>query len=172
MSHRLVSRTHMRCIFKDRIWMNGSSSPAYRARCPRQPMNRRSTNFFSARRGTTLVEVIAALVILGTILAAMLIARGRFVRQDVQARRRIEATRALDALVHRWMNGPVSAIPVQATGSLGDDSGQTWSTHLMRDPAAEEIGARVLHVDVFDRSERQPIVALDLLIHPEQSNGT
>src|SRR4051812_46472084 len=106
-------------------------------------MNRRYSNFSPARRGTTLVEVIAALVIFGTILAAMLIARGRFVRQDVQARRRIEATRALDALVTGWMNGPVSAIPVQATGSFGDESGQTWRTHLLRDPSAEEIGARV-----------------------------
>jgi type II secretory pathway pseudopilin PulG len=135
-------------------------------------MNRRWNNFFAARRGTTLVEVVAALVILGTILAAMLIARGRFVQQDVQARRKIEASRALDALVNGWMNGPASAIPVQATGSLPDAPGQTWSTRLLRDPSAEEIGARVLRVDVFDRSERQPIVTLDLLIHPEQSNGT
>src|SRR5436190_17546 len=135
-------------------------------------MNRRSNNFSPARRGTTLVEVIAALVILGTILAAMLIARGRFVRQDVQAKRKIEATRALDALVGGWMNGPVSAIPLQATGSFPNASDQTWSTRLIRDPSAEEIGARVLRVDVFDRSERRPIVTLDLLIHPVQSNGT
>ena len=111
-------------------------------------------------------------MILGTILAAMLIARGRFVRQDAQAKRKIEATRALEALVGSWMNGPVSAIPVRATGLLAEDSGHTWSTHLIRDPSAEEIGARVLRVDVFDRSERQPIVTLDLLIHPEQGNGT
>src|SRR5438874_7524978 len=129
-------------------------------------MNRRSNNFFAARRGTTLVEVIAALVILGTILAAILIARGRFVRQDVQARRKIEATRALDALVDGWMNGPASAIPAHATGTFPDNSGQTWSTHVIHDPSAEEIGARVLRVDVFDRSERGPIVSVDLLMHP------
>ena len=135
-------------------------------------MKRKSNNFSPARRGTTLVEVIAALVILGTILAAMLIARGRFVRQDVQARRKIEATRALDTLVGGWMNGPTSAIPVQSTGSFPDAPDQIWSTRVIRDPSAEEIGARVLRVDVFDRSERQPVVSLDLLIHPEQSNGT
>src|SRR2546423_15614447 len=116
-------------------------------------MNRRSNNFLAARRGTTLVEVIAALVILGTILAAVLIARGRFVRQDVQARRRIEAARALDALVHGWMNGPVSAVPMQATGTFADST-QTWTTRVIREPSAEQIGARVLRVDVFDRSDR------------------
>lgn len=124
-----------------------------------------------ARRGTTLIEVIAALVILGTILAAMLIARGRFVTQEIQARRRTQATRALDAMVDGWMNGPVSAIPMQATGTFAD-SAQTWTTRVIRDPSAEQIGARVLRVDVFDRSQRQPIVTLDLLIHAEQPNGT
>src|SRR5438046_8637200 len=93
---------------------------------------RRSNNFSAGRRGTTLVEVIAALVILGTILAAMLIARGRFVRQDVQARRRIEATRARDTLVGGWMNGPASALPMQAPGSFPVAPDHTWSTRLTR----------------------------------------
>src|SRR5690349_364983 len=111
-SPRWACRIPMRCILKARISINGWSSPGYPAKRRWQRMNHRCNNFSAARRGTTLVEVIAALVILGTILAAMLIARGRFVRQDVQARRKIEAVRALDTLVDGWMNGPASAIPM------------------------------------------------------------
>ena len=132
-------------------------------------MRRRSNNFWAARRATTLIEVIAGLVILGTILAALLIARGRFAQQEAMAQRKLAATRSLDALVSQWLNGPVGAIPVSARGDLGE-SNQTWRTHLIPDPSAESLGAHVMRVEVFDRNARQPILTLDLLLQAKESS--
>jgi prepilin-type N-terminal cleavage/methylation domain-containing protein len=131
-------------------------------------MNRKSYNFFRNRRGTTLVEVIAALVILGTILSALLIARGRFARQELIAQRRLDAAHALDQLVNRWMTGPASAVPVQSSGALSDSSSQTWRTHLIPNPAATKLGSRVVRVDVIDPGMREPIVTLDFLLPVER----
>ena len=131
-------------------------------------MNRRSYNFWRKRRGTTLVEVIAALVILGTILSALLIARGRFARQESLAQRRLEAIRALDQLVQQWMNGPASAVPIQSSGALSDSANQTWRTHTVPDAAAARLGTRIVRVDVFDATARDPIVSLDFLLPVEK----
>jgi prepilin-type N-terminal cleavage/methylation domain-containing protein len=131
-------------------------------------MNRRSYNFSHIRRGTTLVEVIAALVILGTILSALLIARGRFSRQKLVAQRRLEAVHALDQLIDHWMTGPASAVPVQSSGALSDSSNQIWRMHLVPNPAAARLGTRVVRVDVIDPSLREPILTLDLLLPVEK----
>jgi type II secretory pathway pseudopilin PulG len=127
-------------------------------------MARRSHNFSMAPRGATLVEVIAGLVILGTILASLLIARGRFLRQDIRAQRQIQAIRALDHLAHQWMNGPAAAVPIASSGPLPGADNQTWRTRIVPDPSAAMLNARVLRIDVLDPAERQPIASLDLLL--------
>src|SRR4051794_15869607 len=122
-----------------------------------------------ARGATTLVEVIAGLVILGTILSSVLIARGRFARQEAQAQRRLQATRALDELVNQWMSGPSSAIPLSGRGTLSE-SNQIWRTHVVPDRSAEELGTQVLRVEVFDPTERSTVLTLDLLLRTKEAS--
>ena len=55
-------------------------------------------------RGLTLVEVVAALALLGTLLSAMLLARGRYVRQNMRAQESVEAVAVTDALLEQWFN--------------------------------------------------------------------
>ena len=148
--------------------INGSLLPACQAKPSSRKMHRKSYNFWRNHRGTTLIEVIAALVILGTILSALLIARGRFTRQELVAQRRLEAIHALDELVNRWMTGPASAVPVQSSGALSDSSKQVWRTHLVPDRIAARLGSRIIRVDVIDASMREPIVSLDLLLPIEK----
>ena len=119
--------------------------------------------FSSQRRATTLVEVIAALVILGTILSSLMLAGGRFARQEAQAQSQLRAIRALDELVSSWMNGPVSAIPLAGRGML-PDTPHTWRTHVVPDASARALGAEVLRVEVFGKSRSEAIVTIDLLV--------
>src|SRR6267142_1532167 len=65
-------------------------------------------------RGATLIEALAGLVVLGTLLVSITIARGRFVRQRAVAEQKIAAATAVDALVSRWMAGNGSAITLSA----------------------------------------------------------
>jgi type II secretory pathway pseudopilin PulG len=114
----------------------------------------------------TLVEVLAGLVVLGTLLAAVTVARGRFLRQWAEADRRVQATRAVDALLSGWLSGSVQAVPVHSQGPLvGGAVNQVWRTRLMRDPVAAELGAVVVRLEVFDTTtSRRPTVTVDFLL--------
>jgi type II secretory pathway pseudopilin PulG len=114
----------------------------------------------------TLVEVLAGLVVLGTLLAAVTVARGRFLRQWAEADRRLQATRAVDALLSEWLSGSTQAVPVNSRGPLvGGAVNQIWRTRPMRDPAAAELGAVVVRLEVFDTaSSRKPTVTVDFVL--------
>src|SRR3954454_13523328 len=88
------------------------------------------------RRGVTLIEVLAGLVLLGTVLASVLIARGRFVRQWAQAEQRLASVHAADAMIARWMSGGPQAVPVPAQGAVDDLPGYTWRTRWIPSPEA------------------------------------
>src|SRR5688572_24955873 len=105
---------------------------------------RRRTTSRAQRRAMTLIELLAGLVVLGTVLASICIARGRFLRQSAEAQRRIEATRAVDQLLDRWLSGPADRIPVAAQGSFYGSRQQVWRTTPRRDRAAETLGAMVV----------------------------
>lgn len=134
-------------------------------------MQHRSHNFCEKRRGTTLIEVIAGLVILGTLLATMLVARSRFARQEKLATRRLQAIHALDAQIARWMDGPASAFPISTSGSLTESPNQIWRTRPVNRSSAKLLSAKAVHVEVIDPTEKDPIVAIDLLLHADPTEG-
>ena len=114
----------------------------------------------------TLVEVMAGLVVLGTLLAAVTVARGRFLRQWAEAERRIQATRAVDALLSEWLSGSPQAVPIHSQGPLvGGASNQVWRTQAMRDPAGSELGAIVVRLEVFDAANsRKSTLTVDFVL--------
>src|SRR6266550_8222889 len=84
-----------------------------------------------AARAATLIEALAGLVVLGTLLVSITIARGRFVRQRAQAEQKIAAAAAVDALVSKWKAGNGSAIPLTAAGPLDGLPNHTWHTRVI-----------------------------------------
>jgi len=106
------------------------------------------------RRAMTLIEVLAGLVVLGTVLASVTIARGRFMQQAARAHQKIEATHAADELISSWLSGPPDAIPVPSQGSIESSSNLIWRTSWRPDRAAENLGARIVRLDVIDRAGR------------------
>src|SRR4051812_48792266 len=102
-------------------------------------MRRRLRTFSRARAaGVTLIEALAGLVILGTLLVSITIARGRFIRQRAQAEQKIAAAAAVDRMVANWLGGTGSAIPVSAQGPLEGLANFTWNTRVLHDRAASE----------------------------------
>ena len=119
------------------------------------------------RPAMTLIEVVAGLVILGTILASLAVARGRFARQWGEADRKLTATRALDALIAEWMQK--SDVPLNRHGVLPDAPHLIWRTRALRDRAASTLGAAIIRVEVFDQANEDraaavPVVTVDLLM--------
>jgi hypothetical protein len=124
------------------------------------------------RRATTLVEVIAALVVLGTVLASVIVARGRFLRQRAAADRQLRAVEAADRLVDGWTAGGTSfdAVPRFGSGPLPEGEGYRWRTSERPNPGAAALSSHVIRVEVWGPAEAeaqrwQPIVSLDLLVH-------
>jgi type II secretory pathway pseudopilin PulG len=131
-------------------------------------MNRRCETSSTTRRpGATLIEVLAGLVILGTLLVSIAAARGRFARQWVESDRRLAAVHAADKLLSDWMSGAEQNIPIQAQGDLAGVPKCVWRTREIRSQGAQELRARVVRLEVFDRASRspQPIFYVEFLVH-------
>ena len=131
-------------------------------------MSRRfETRSTTHRPGATLIELLAGLVILGTLLVSIAAARGRFARQWVEADRRLSAVRAADKMLGQWMAGAEQNIPVQGQGDLPGVTKCTWRTREIRSQGAEELRARVVRLEVFDRTSRSrdPLFYVEFLVH-------
>ncbi|MDB5357387.1 MAG: hypothetical protein JWN24_3840 [Phycisphaerales bacterium] len=98
----------------------------------------------------TLVEVLAALVLLGTILTSLTIARGRFLRQWAVADRRLRAIKAVDAMLSQWIAGSPDTIPAPGRGLLEDVPNTMWRTRRIQSAAARGLGAVIIRLEVWE----------------------
>jgi hypothetical protein len=113
----------------------------------------------------TLIEIVAGLVILGTILASLAVARGRFARQWAAADQRLATVKALDAQVAEWMNVPGAAVPLNRQGALAEAPAYVWRTRVLREDP--KLSAIVVRVEALDRkhADRTLAASVDLLVH-------
>jgi hypothetical protein len=117
----------------------------------------------------TLIELLAGLVVLGTVLASISLARGRFLRQWSEAEQRMQATRVVDRMLADWLGGPADRVPVPGQGTLLGMKQHVWRTTPRRDRAVEDLGAMVVRLEVFERTEstaasRRPVVSVDFVL--------
>ena len=94
--------------------------------------------------------MLAGLVVLSTLLAAVTVARGRFLRQWSQADRRLAAIHAADALLAHWLQTPTTPFPVPDSGAFDSAPGFAWRTSRVFSPAADDLDADVVRLEVFD----------------------
>ena len=122
----------------------------------------------------TLIEVLAGLVVLGTVLASVTIARGRFMHQAARAHQKIEATRAVDEMISTWLSGPPDAIRVPSQGSLEGTTNLSWRTAWRADRAAESLGARIVRLDVVDRTAPRddPNLSIEFVVRDLRERAT
>src|SRR5688500_6139833 len=113
--------------------MNGKPKPSSKrspATTPAPAGKPRPSPRPTRRRGMTLVEVVGGLALLGTLLVAVLLARGRYIRQAAIADRRLQAVAAADALLAQWHQDPRS-LPRAASGDVPGDGQFTWRTRTV-----------------------------------------
>ena len=122
------------------------------------------------RRGTTLIELLAGLVVLGVLLVAVGMARARFMRQSAEAEQRLADVRAADALLSRWLDGPSPQVPLHDQGRLDGSADRIWRTRLKNEPSASALGALVVRLEIVDGHgphgpNAQAEFAVDVLVH-------
>ena len=122
-------------------------------------------------RALTLIEVVAGLAILGTLLVAVLLTDARCRRQSGLARRRMDAVRAADALLAKWWTDP-GKFPRTAHGQLHPGSELAWRTLVIENEEIEQLGGQVVRLEVFRPREawrEKPTVTVDVVL-PTQND--
>ncbi|MCO8121765.1 prepilin-type N-terminal cleavage/methylation domain-containing protein [Stieleria sp. TO1_6] len=115
------------------------------------------------RPGLTLLEVVVALVLMGSILVASLLAFSKHRHQLSLAEKRIQATRVADDLVHQ-LSQHSDGIPIGARGLVAGKPGWIWQTSLVGMASLATVPLQVVRVELIhvDR-ETQPLVWVDLV---------
>ena len=112
-------------------------------------MTVRSETFWPRlRRGLTLIEALAAMAILGAVLAGILTANARMSVQAARASRRVEACRIADELLNAWWPKR-DELPRSAGGQVKDRPGWTWRTRVVDSKAASDMNAEVVALEIF-----------------------
>lgn len=114
----------------------------------------------------TLVEVMAALVMLGTLLAGVLAAYGAHQRQLRRADQRLAAAEAADELLSRWY-GPRERVPRNAAGMLPGTPGWRWRTATVSRSLVETLPVEVVRLSLFATTTAgaaEPAAQVDLLL--------
>ncbi|MDB5296725.1 MAG: hypothetical protein JWO31_2708, partial [Phycisphaerales bacterium] len=83
----------------------------------------------------TLIEVIAGLGLMASVLALVFAARQQVARQQVRADRRLAAVAAADALLADWTRDP-RTFPRSGSGVVPGRPELAWRTRITPNPAA------------------------------------
>jgi prepilin-type N-terminal cleavage/methylation domain-containing protein len=106
-------------------------------------------------RGLTLVEVVAGLALLSTLLVAVLTTKARVARQWSHAQRKLQAVAAADELLTRWWQHK-EQFPRQSSGAVAGDAGLRWRTTSLENPPLNALRTSVVRLDILDQRARRP----------------
>ena len=131
----------------------------------------RTCSTCSRARGLTLIEVVAALAILGTLLVGIVLAKSRHTHQLVRAKTQSRAVVAVDELITDWWTS-LDGVPIDEQGELLGDTPLRWQTRLVDNDEIAALGARVVRVELFDitnttprgKGDADPLVSVDLVV--------
>jgi len=107
-----------------------------------------STNSWRrSRLGLTLIEVVAATVILGTLLVGVVLVKSRHTHQLAVSARQRAAVRAADELISGWWHKP-RGVPIGECGTIPTDESLVWETRLVENREVSKMGGQVVRVSV------------------------
>lgn len=111
----------------------------------------------------TLVEVVAGLALLASLLVALLLATARHTRQSADAERRLRAAAAADALLTGWWQDRAN-FPRAAAGRVTGDPDLSWRTRVVPNATLTELRAQVVRLEVSDDRVGGPLVSVDVVL--------
>ncbi len=118
------------------------------------------------RAGLTLIEVIAGLALMGSLVVSLLWARSRFDRGWSDADRRLRAVAAADVLLTAWSERPAEEFPRTAAGTVTDGPTLRWQTHLLANQAVAQLGGKVVRLEITD-DRAGVLLAVDVVVPAE-----
>lgn len=138
--------------------------------------NCRTCSRCSRERGLTLIEVVAAITILGMVLVGVVVAKSRHTHQLSRAQQKQVAVRVADDLISKWWLDS-HLVPIDAEGELATDPPLIWRTRIVDSYEIEQLAARVVRVELFLNIAGEPVVRdeplvmVDLVMSPTDVVG-
>ena len=123
------------------------------------------------RQGMTLIEVIAGIALLGTILTTTVMAQARLLRQHQRALVKLQAVQAVDRLLMQWSVAGED-IPVEASGVLLTSPEVSWRTRLTRAKTDGPLSVGIVELVASatdDPPGIPPLVRVELAVPPRVS---
>ena len=100
----------------------------------------------------TLIEVLAGLALLASVLGGILVTKARVSRQARLLDRREESAQSADTLLRGWFAEPGS-IPVTGRGRVPGHADLAWRTSPIRNAQAEALGGMVVRLEITSAPE-------------------
>jgi prepilin-type N-terminal cleavage/methylation domain-containing protein len=122
-----------------------------------------------ARKAFTLIEVVASLLLVGTLLVTVMTAHRRLVNQGRLAQERIAAVAALDELLASAQASGVDPL-VQIQGKVPGNNPYTWRTSLRDDSAARSLGGSIVRIELYNQKDTTVALATVELLQPGSSS--
>ncbi len=121
----------------------------------------------------TLIEVVAGLAVLGTLLVSVLLTQAHCKRQSAAAVARLAGCRAADGLLELWW-ADLKAFPRNGQGRTPAELGAlAWRTRIREDPAVERLGGQVVRLEIVPESpalKEKATVVVDVVL-PRQTGA-
>jgi prepilin-type N-terminal cleavage/methylation domain-containing protein len=116
---------------------------------------------YSCRNAFTLVEVVASLMLLGTLLVAILMAHREHAKQIRNASIRLKAIEVADKLFAEWSEKGMWGT-AKASGEVPDFP---WRWTVLPSPELRRLGASIGRLEIFaaDRVDQAPMVQVEVL---------
>lgn len=123
----------------------------------------KSCNYY-CRRAFTLVEVVASLMLLGTLLVGILAAHRRHTEQVRSARARLEAVAAAEKLLESWCEKDTWGA-TSSSGRFAETSRLSWRWTITARPELRPVNAAIGRLEVLDGNSHNqiPLVSVEIL---------
>ncbi len=119
------------------------------------------------RPGLTLVEVVAGLALMATLLVSVLVIKARLTHSMAAAEARSRAVTAANAMLTDWWATPAT-FPVGRSGVVPGYPGLNWQTRVVPNPAAERLVSRIVRLDIAAAEPTTPtpaaLTSVDVLL--------
>ena len=121
------------------------------------------------RKALTLIEVVASLALLSTLLVFMLSAYSAHLRQINLADQKIRACEALDQLVAGYFETG-DPLPTNEEGSFSDHDAFYWRSMVLPTRASNPTWqANTIRIEAYSTETNQSVATLELLARPQQN---
>lgn len=121
------------------------------------------------RNGVTLVEVVASLVLLATLVTSMLLAYSAHHRQALLAIRKQKAIEVADEMLATWYASTEPTVPRNGSGTVLGSDGLVWRTSVVHQNVVETLPVEVVRLQVLRaeggaRAGSSPLAQVDVVV--------